>query len=257
MLQKTKELTIPNETKGFMMLKNFDANETIAKEMEGLTTVFEKIKMPSGDTTVFQMPSENPEEPEIAKEFSAVILYHHPIRAFFKTKYTGAIVPPDCGSLNAIDGLGNPGGKCENCVNNVFGTGENGSKACKEKRRLYLLREGEMFPIMLSLPTGSLKDFSRYLIRCLSKGHTSNSVVTRFSLAKATNKGGMAYTKAVFRMERKLNEDEVNLISKMSEEIKAISRKIGFEDINKANAESPEIPEITEQNSIIPIGKTA
>jgi len=43
MLQKTKELTIPNETKGFMMLKNFDANETIAKEMEGLTTVFEKI----------------------------------------------------------------------------------------------------------------------------------------------------------------------------------------------------------------------
>ena len=210
--------------------------------------------MPSGDTTVFQMPSENPEEPEIAKEFSAVILYNHPIRAFFKTKYTGAVVPPDCGSLNAIDGLGNPGGKCENCVNNIFGTGENGSKACKEKRRLYLLREGEMFPIMLSLPTGSLKDFSRYLIRCLSKGHTSNSVVTRFSLAKATNKGGMAYAKAVFRMERKLNEDEVNLISKMSEEIKAISRKIGFEDINTKNTE---IPEITEQNSIIAVSKTA
>ncbi|MBR3622100.1 MAG: hypothetical protein IKN43_01985 [Selenomonadaceae bacterium] len=68
MLQKTKELTTPNE-KGFMMLKNFNANDTIAKEMEGLTTVFEKIKMPSGDTTVFQMPSENPEEPKIAKEF--------------------------------------------------------------------------------------------------------------------------------------------------------------------------------------------
>lgn len=224
--------------KGYLMLQGFDFNETIAEEMDGLNAFFERIKMPSGDTTVFQIPSEDPDEPELAKEFSAVILYHHPIRAYFKSKYTGATTPPDCGSLDAVEGYGSPGGICEHCIYNAFGTGENNSKACKERRRLYLLREGELFPIMISLPTGSLKEFSRYLMRCLTKGCKSNAVVTRFSLAKATNKGGIAYAKAVFRMERKLADDEMALIARMSDQIKEISQKVGFEEADTTDAES-------------------
>ena len=34
------------------------------RAMEGLNAFFERIKMPSGDTTLFQIPSEDPEEPE-------------------------------------------------------------------------------------------------------------------------------------------------------------------------------------------------
>ncbi len=133
---------------------------------------------------VFQLPSENPEEPEIKKEFTAVILYHHPIRAYFKGKYDGSVNPPDCGSLDAVTGYGDPGGDCANCIYNEYGTAENNAKACKERRRLYLLREGELFPVMLSLPPSSLKELSRYLMRLLSKGHKSYEVVTKFSLAK-------------------------------------------------------------------------
>jgi hypothetical protein len=48
-------------------------------------------------------------------------------------------------------------------------TGENGSKACKNRRRIYLLREGEAFPDLLSLPTGSLKPFTKYLQSQISK----------------------------------------------------------------------------------------
>ena len=73
---------------------------------------------------------------------------------------------------------------------------------------MYLLREGDVFPVLLSLPTGSLKDFSRYLMRCLPKWGKSNAGITRFSVAKAVNKGGIAYSKAQFRMERALTEEE-------------------------------------------------
>ena len=232
--KETQEITsiTTKQPTGFLALRDFDFSSVISEEMEGLNAFFERIKMPSGDTTLFQIPSEDPEEPEFEKEFSAVILYHHPIRAYFKEKYTGASNPPDCGSLDGVTGYGNPGGDCKNCAFNEFGTWENDAKACKERQRLYLLREGELFPIMLSLPTGSLKELARYLMRLLSKGIKSHTVVTRFSLVKATNKGGIAYAKAAFKMERRLTAEELPLIVNLSEQIKVLSGKVGFEDVD-------------------------
>ena len=81
--QETTSITTVQPT-GYLALRDFDFTSTISKEMEGLNAFFERIKMPSGDTTLFQIPAENPEEPEFEKEFTAVILYHHPIRAYFK-----------------------------------------------------------------------------------------------------------------------------------------------------------------------------
>ena len=74
-------------------------------------------------------------------------------------------------------------------------------------------------------------------MRCLTKGYKSNAVVTRFSLTKTTNKGGIAYAKAVFRMERKLTEDEMALIARMSDQIKEISQKVGFEEADTTDTE--------------------
>ena len=230
-IQEITSITTKQAT-GFLALRDFDFSSVISEEMEGLNAFFERIKMPSGDTTLFQIPSENPEEPEFEKEFSAVILYHHPIRAYFKDKFTGASNPPDCGSIDGIVGYGNPGGDCKNCALNEFGTWENNAKACKERQRLYLLREGELFPVMLSLPTGSLRELSRYLMRLLSKGIKSSEVVTRFSLVKTTNKGGIAYAKAAFRVDRRLTSEELPLIANLSEQLKVLSGKIGFEDVD-------------------------
>ncbi|MBR3623897.1 MAG: hypothetical protein IKN43_11210 [Selenomonadaceae bacterium] len=220
------------DSNGYLPLKEFDFNTVVSEEMDGLNTVFERIKMPSGGTTLFQLPEDDTDEPSFVKEFSAVILYHHPIRAYFKTKFTGATNPPDCGSLDAVKGHGEPGGDCRNCIYNDFNTGENGAKACKERQRLYLLREGEIFPMLLSLPTGSLKDFNRYLMRLLTKGIKSSEVVTKFSLMTATNKGGIVYAKAKFRMERRLTEDELPLVKNIAEEIRKVSGKVGLEMAN-------------------------
>ena len=73
MAKKAKEAqaVVPIPQKGYLMLQGHDFNETIAEEMDGLNAFFERIKMPSGDTTVFQIPSEDPDEPELARSLPA------------------------------------------------------------------------------------------------------------------------------------------------------------------------------------------
>ncbi len=222
-------------TEGFETLQKVES--ALSEEMDGLSAVFEQIKIPIGGVTSFEFPSEDPEQTETVKEFSAVILYHHPMRAYYKEKYTGGNNPPDCGSMNGATGMGEPGGVCEHCVFDQFGTGENGAKACKERRRLYLLLDGEIFPMIMSLPTGSLRDFSRYMMRVLPKYGKSNAILTHFSLVRATNKGGIVYTKVAFRMERALTAAELAVVEQMSERAKAISKTVGFDIETDGNAE--------------------
>jgi hypothetical protein len=224
----TKKRNALVETGGYNLLAKVDMGAMLAGELEGLDVGFEKIKIPSAGSTAFETPGEDSES-ETVKEFSAVILYHHTLYAYYKTKYTGGNNPPDCGSFDGIRGEGEPGGNCKSCPLNQFGTGENGAKACKNRRRIYVLREGEIFPLLLSLPTGSLKEFTRYLKRLLAKGKTSNRVVTRFSLRKAVNKGGVTYSQAQFAVDRELTENERGLIEKLSAQIKEYSANVAFD----------------------------
>lgn len=226
----------PTMTTGLDALKKME--DSLSAEMNGLSAAFEQIRIPIGGVTYFEMPGEDPEKPETIKEFSAVILHHHIMRAYYKEKYTGGNNPPDCGSFDGVEGTGEPGGSCETCACNKFGTGENGAKACKERRRLYLLLEGEMFPLVLSLPTGSLKDFSRYLMRCLPKWGKSSGGITRFSLVKAVNKGGIAYTKVRFKMERKLTDGEMAEIAPLVLNVKAMSQTLTVETKGNIFSES-------------------
>jgi hypothetical protein len=237
-----KEKALSKQSNAFTQLADFNMTGAMAEELDGLDMSFERIKIPSAGSTVFEVPGEDPNEPDTVKEFSAVILYHHTLQAYYKTKYTGGNNPPDCGSFDGVTGEGDPGGSCAACQLNRFGTGENGGKACKKRRRIYVLREGEIFPLLLSLPTGSLKEFTKYIKRLLGKGRKSNSVVTRFSLRKATNSGGLAYSQAQFSIDRALTPHEYALLEKLSEQVKAYSKRVGFEVDNTVEPDAEEEP---------------
>ncbi len=208
----------------FSQLVNFNLTDAMSQELEGLSLSFERIKIPSAGSTVFELPGEEDGEPENLKEFTGVILYHHPLFAYYRDKYAGGNEPPDCGSFDGITGEGDPGGACAKCRYNQFGTGEGGGKACKNRRRIYILREGEVFPLLLSLPTGSLKEFTRYIQRLLSRGKKSLSVVTRFSLKKTVNAGGIAYSQAQFRVDRVLTEQEQSVVTPLADQVKEYAK---------------------------------
>ena len=73
--------------------------DLFSEEMDGLTPTFDRIKIPAGGGISYEVPGDDPSNPDSVKEFKAVILYHHPIHSYYKEKFTGGNNPPDCGSM--------------------------------------------------------------------------------------------------------------------------------------------------------------
>ena len=214
----------------YTALKDFNLSEAMASEMNGMDVSFDRVTIPAAGGTTFELPGELPGETDAAKEFTGVILYHHPLFAYYRERFNGGNNAPDCGSYDGVTGIGTPGGVCAQCPLNQFGSGENGGKACKNKRRIFILREGELIPILLTLPTGSMKEFAVYVKRLLAKGKKSSSVVTRFSLQKVQNSGGIAYSQAKFAVDRVLTDEEQRYISAMAEQVKAFASRVAYDD---------------------------
>jgi hypothetical protein len=90
-----------------------------------------------------------------------------------------------------------------------------------------------------------MKEFGVYIKRLLGKGRKSCSVVTRFSLKKVTNAGGIAYSQAQFSVDRALTDAELPLILSMAEQVKQFATRVGYEDESaSAMAVDPEAGEI-------------
>ena len=217
-------------TNNYTALKDFNLAEALTSELGGMDISFDRVSIPAAGGQAFEVPGELPGETDMVKEFSGVILIHHPMFTYYRERFTGGNNAPDCGSYDGITGVGNPGGVCATCPLNQFGSGENGGKACKNKRRIYVLREGELIPILLVLPTGSMKEFSVYIKRLLAKGKKSNSVVTKFSLKKVSNASGIVYSQAQFAVDRVLTAEEMPFVQAMSDQVKAFATHVAYDD---------------------------
>lgn len=102
-----------------------------------------------------------------------------------------------------------------------------GRASCvKNKRMLYILREGELFPITISLPTGSLKSFTNYVKSQLSRGRKLNQVVTKITLKKTTNASGIAFAQAVFGFVRMLSAEERAAVAGVTDTVKAYAANL-------------------------------
>lgn len=217
-------------TNNYTALKDFNLAEALTSELGGMDISFDRVSIPAAGGQAFEVPGELPGETDMVKDFSGVILFHHPMFTYYRERFSGGNNAPDCGSYDGITGVGNPGGVCATCPLNQFGSGENGGKACKNKRRIYVLREGELIPILLVLPTGSMKEFAVYIKRLLAKGKKSNSVVTKFSLKKVTNASGIAYSQAQFAVERVLTAEEMPFVQAMSDQVKSFATRVAYDD---------------------------
>jgi hypothetical protein len=206
----------------------------MAEEMEGLQLSFPRVKIPSGGGLAFEIPGDDPENPDAEKELVGVIVDHHPVNAYWADKYAGANNPPDCSSMDGKVGIDGEGNRipCNSCQFNQWGSSEDGrGKACKNMHRLYVLREGEMLPLLLTLPPTSLKNLSDYItLRVVSKGLRSYGVVTKVSLKKAQNAGGINYSQAVFALAGKLAPAQVTAMADYSLGIKAMTRNVAISD---------------------------
>lgn len=209
---------------------NEDIGQAMAEELDGLQLSFPRVKIPSGGGLAFEVPGDDPENPDAEKELVGVIVDHYPVNAYWADKYAGANNPPDCSSMDGKVGIDADGNSkpCNSCPNNEWGSDDEGrGKACKNMHRVYILREGEMLPLLLTLPPTSLKNLSDYLgLRVITKGLRSYGVITKVSLKKAQNANGINYSQAVFSLAGKLSPEQTKAMAEYSQAIKSITRQL-------------------------------
>lgn len=219
-----------------------DLAEAIAEEMDGLGAIpFDRVKIPSGGGLAFEVPGEDEESPEMTQELVGVILFHHPVNAYWKDKFSGSNEQPDCSSMDGKQGVIRETGEianCSCCPHNKFGSGENGTgKSCKNVHRVYILREDSPVPLILSLPPTSLKYMRDYIAkRILLNGMRCYDAITKIMLKKEKNSAGIAYSRAAFTFAGKLPDDKRAAAAEMAALIKQSDRKLDVEDADYSTA---------------------
>jgi hypothetical protein len=160
----------------------------------------DRIKVPAGGSTIWMVPGIDGDEP--VKELVGLIIGDFVTRSYWQSEYGSTESgPPDCYSVDGLTGIGNPGGDCNTCPFAQFGTAQGGrgkGQACSKKRTMFILTENDILPKMLNIPPASLKEATRYLMRLLNGRLSKHHTLTKFTLVKDKNAGGIDYAKVQF-----------------------------------------------------------
>ncbi len=198
-ITQERKIEAMNETaiiaeQGYIALKDntIDIIKQNLKNQPLSFQLFDTVKAPSGGSTVFTVPGISGDE--IEKSITGIILDYATPRAYWKTADPVEGTPPTCYSTNSI--VSTDGKACNSCPYNTFGSrnGESNAKACKESVSLFMLRPGNIMPIIVRIPVSSKVIFQRYLTKLIGRMLPVSGVVTKITLEKTTNKAGQPYS---------------------------------------------------------------
>lgn len=206
------------------MMNNGFSAEDLGDDFDGLRLSFQRIKIPGGGALQFEVPGDNPEEPGYEKTITGVIIYNHAANAYWPAgNEYDENVPPFCSSFDGKTGQGIPGGACQFCEMNQYGTDQSGGKgkACKNMRTLYILRNGEAMPIQLSLPPTSLSPFSEFInMAFATRRRPTWSAIVEIGLKRMDN-GTNKYSVATFRKVGDFSQEQIPQIKQYVDDFRA------------------------------------
>ncbi len=205
---------------------NAETAQTIAEELDGLDGFrFDEVKIPSGGSLAFELPSDDPDNPETATSITGIIAYHHSANARWEGNYTGDADSnaPVCISYDGVLGFNNGTcTECKECPFNQFGSDESGvGKACKNMKRVYILRSGELLPLVLVLPPTSIRPFREYLGRLVKRGKKPSGVITKITLKKEKSQSGIIYSRVALEKVAELSPDEQAAVAGIRKDLEA------------------------------------
>lgn len=222
-------------------------NDDLADDLEGMQLSFQRVKIPGGGMLQFEIPGDNPEEPDYVKTIEGIIVYSHLNNAYWAEgmEYDDNATPL-CSSLDGKVGCGSPGGTCATCSLNKFGTATDANgkpakgKACKNMRSLYVLRNGDAMPILLSLPPTSLTPYKEFANACfLMKNRPLYTGLVQIGLKRV--EGANAYSIATFKKLRDFVGEELMQVKAYAltfrEQIKMLNQMRADDARNRAEAE--------------------
>lgn len=196
----------------------------------------DRIKVPTGGGLTWDLPWGG------AKEFSGVILFTTLGKARWpNTPPTPGTQPLCIGRLGAdyqMFGVGDPGGNCDACEFNKFGSkiGPDGrssaGKACSDKRLFVIAVPEVALPIVLWAPSTSLKGLRRDFLMRLPRPY--NEVLSTFSLVPATSRDGIRYAQVTARMARVLSDTEIQQVTAVVESFRGLFTQLTPDDADDA-----------------------
>jgi hypothetical protein len=182
-------------------------------------SLFPQIKMPGAGGIAWEIPTGDPEHPEIARTLKCIVLEFYLWNAWYSKPYdpTKPKQRPDCmavqkGPSIPMIGLGNPGGPCCTCALNQWGSGvdRDGNptrgKACQNRQSILVLTEGGFLPYELMLSPTGLRAWEDYAKALVMKGKFPWQVMTEIGLNRMT--GSNPYSVPVFRIAHLLPAEE-------------------------------------------------
>lgn len=183
----------------------------------------DRVRVPAGGGTFFAVPVLGKSEPQPAESIRGIILSVSSRRAYWEdANPSGA--PPDCSSVDGVQGIGTPGGSCAGCPFNEFGSaikqdGSQGNgKRCRESRVILMLREEDRLPIAVIAPAGSLKNVKKYLMQLPVFMYAA---VTELKLEKEKSTDGIAYSKIALRYIGHIDPETAKSVKAYAEAVKA------------------------------------
>ena len=173
---------------------------------------------------------------EPSKELRGVAVFKQRTRGYWPKGVGKKDKVPSCTSEGMLnEGIDREGSKhdCASCPLNAWGSGTNEAgeptrgKACKEMRRMFLVRTDEALPIMISFAPSSIKNYDTYWSgRCRKKiNDVDREVVVTLSSQAGSE---FDYAVAEFKLGDEVPVEQRISFARMREMIRAAAEKIGI-----------------------------
>ena len=208
MASKTTALVPDEAPKSLLPIPAAEVNEILASALapgERLdVTDLPIIKVPTAGGLYWTPP----DGPPVAT-LTGIIVVRQPTRSYWSSPFAeGGGGPPDCASPDAVTGTGNPGGACDLCPMQEYGSGKDNAQACRLNTQVFLLQEGNILPTLVSLPPSAFRICKRYMGGLATRALKMWDVRTEIKLVKTKSDGGIEYSVPEFKTVQVLDREQ-------------------------------------------------
>lgn len=235
MATKMNQLAVIDHSNLLPIVPSAEDLAAIREELSDMDRVpYGRIKIAAGGVNIFQVFEPGEEEATPAQTVDGVIMLSHKSNGLWSKPFgSGDSKMPDCSSVDGVYGTVTETGEgveCASCPYNAFGSakgGEGRGKACKNMRRLYIMRRGDIFPMVLTLPPTALSAYDSYRTKVMLGRKKMANVMTRISLKSAANKDGVSYSTPIFEAVGVLDGVEAAAMRAYSDALNSSAQRVG------------------------------
>ncbi len=206
-----------------------EAMDSVSGETFGVGDLT-RVKMPSGGGTTWEIP-DGLGNMQAAREIVGVLVYIQKHGVLWPSFDPKPGMMPVLRSYDLVtaeqvgpipDDMVDQLEKCriderhfnwEKCPYNEWGTGKNGSgKRCREQRMMFILRQGDLYPLVVTAQPGSLNNVRRFFLNMPKLGIPYWGAVVNLSLEKVPATTGEPFSRIVPKVVGTLDKEARDMV---------------------------------------------